>query len=72
MGGVGSGRYVRSRGGRRPRVALALVVVSETDKAYKVDLDGVFTTWLPKSQVTRAATGQLVMPRWLAENKGII
>ena len=72
MGGVGSGRYARRAGGKRPRVALALLVVGETDKAYKVDKDGVFTTWLPKSQVTRATTGQLVMPRWLAENKGII
>lgn len=54
------------------KVALALVVVQETERAMKVDLDGMFQVWLPKSQVTRAAGGQLVMPRWLAQDKGIL
>ena len=49
----------------------------ETDKAYLV-FDGVNKIWLPKSQImdkTKIGSGgdyEFVIPRWIAEDKGII
>ena len=48
-------------------------LIRETDKAYQVeDLAGGFT-WLPKSLVEYdKRDGVFTMPRWLAEDRGLV
>lgn len=44
-----------------------------TEKAYLLEIGGE-KVWIPKSQVVRIDwdNGELVIPRWLAEEKGLI
>ena len=59
-------------------IEIACEVLSETDKAFRVS-DGVKEAWLPKSQVEHHPEGDprkrssiMVMPEWLAKDKGFI
>lgn len=52
----------------------------DTEKAYHFDFGDGSTAWLPKSQVEwhpaptkkNRYAGTMVMPRWLAEERGMI
>lgn len=59
-------------------VEIACEVLRETDKALHIS-DGVVEAWLPKSQVEhhpsdnpRNRSSVIVMPEWLAKDKGLI
>lgn len=59
-------------------IEIACEVLRETDKAFHVS-DGVREAWLPKSQVEhhpsenpRSRSSIVVMPEWLAKDKGLI
>lgn len=59
-------------------IEIACEVLRETDKAFHVS-DGVREAWLPKSQVEhhketdpRKRSCVMVMPEWLAKDKGLI
>lgn len=57
-----------------------LVPPYDTEKAYHFDFGGTKPAWLPKSQVEWHPTpregyrylGTMVVPRWLAEDKGMV
>jgi hypothetical protein len=62
-----------------PLIDVAVEVVRETEKAFQVSEDGGKTlVWLPKSQVEwhqdkpGKMVGTMVMPEWLAKDKGLI
>ena len=46
-------------------------LLHETPAAYRI-YDGKTTVWLPKSQVEHNNNGTFTMPRWLAEEKGLV
>ena len=43
----------------------------ETAAAFRL-FDGIFTEWVPKSQVEENDNGTFTMPTWLAREKGFI
>jgi len=54
-----------------------LVIPYETEFAFHFDFGGVKPTWLPKSQVEWHTekdrhSGTMVVPRWLAEQRGMV
>ena len=59
-------------------IEITCIVRKESDKAYLVTDDGRLEHWLPKSQVEWHApdpgkkAGIMVMPEWLAQEKGFI
>lgn len=54
-------------------VDVEATIVHETPAAYLVDAGGPQKIWLPKSQVEYDPTdGTFAMPRWLAEEKGLV
>lgn len=62
----------------RELVDIACEVLRETGAAFHI-CDGVNTVWLPKSQVEhhpnddpRKRASIMVMPEWLAKEKGLI
>lgn len=55
-------------------IDIACEVKGETANAYRID-DGTKTEWVPKSQVELHREGKntvMVMPEWLAREKGFI
>lgn len=59
-------------------IEIACEVLRETDSAFHIS-DGVTTCWLPKSQVEhhpetdpRKRSSIMVMPIWLAKDKGLL
>lgn len=57
-------------------IEITLDVMRETEKAYLVS-DGDTECWIPKSQVSdmellRDTTYAVLMPEWLAHDKGLI
>ena len=61
----------------RDLIEITCEVLRETDKAFHIS-DGATQAWVPKSQVewhkgepTKKA-GVMVMPEWLAKDKGLI
>lgn len=62
------------RRGSKPLVELVDIEAElrhETPAAYRI-YDGKNTVWLPKSQVEANNDGTFTMPRWLAEEKGLV
>jgi hypothetical protein len=57
-------------GGYADVVEFELDLLSETDRAWRV-FDGSLEMWLPKSQVERHGN-HFMVPRWLAEQRGLI
>lgn len=61
-----------------PLIDIACRVVRETDRAYGItEADDDAVIWVPKSQCEWHATpgkfvGTMVMPEWLAKEKGLI
>lgn len=54
-------------------IDLAVTIVGETEKAYKIDAGMGTTCWIPKSQCEfDPETNILTLPTWLAEEKEII
>ena len=52
---------------------LAVIVLAETEKAYKIDAGIGKDCWIPKSQCEfDSETNTLTLPTWLAEDKGIV
>lgn len=60
--------------GRSDLVDVQLVVNHETDKAWRVSPWGGpgEPCWLPKSQAQHNGERSFTMPRWLAEEKGLV
>jgi len=55
-------------------VDISCEVMGETNAAYRI-YDGTTTEWIPKSQVELHREGRntvVVMPEWLAKDKGFI
>lgn len=61
--------------GRTETVVLTLEVLRQTAKAILVT-DGDIEVWLPKSQLEEwpavGKTGEIEVPEWLAEKKGLV
>lgn len=59
-------------------IEIACIVTKESAAAYLITDDGVKQHWVPKSQVEWHApdpgkqAGVMVMPEWLAREKGLI
>jgi len=58
-------------------VDLDVSLVHETEFAFLVTVDGEKDIWIPKSQCeldlgTAKRSGTLTLPRWLAEDKGLV
>lgn len=58
--------------GRSDLVDLAGTILSETDKAFRIDFGELEPVWPPKSQVEDNGDGTFAMPEWLAKEKGLI
>ena len=57
-------------------VEIACQVIMETERAYQID-DGATKCWVPKSQVEwhpddAKGNGTMVMPEFIAKEKGLI
>jgi hypothetical protein len=64
---------------RTEQVEVSCIIIHETEKAWLVetgDLDqdnNPLRVWLPKSQCEESEDGgAMLVPRWLAEEKGIV
>ena len=57
-------------------VSVDATVVIETDDAVAIDHGGTKITWLPKSQLEDwpdvSEYGEVLISRWLAEEKGLV
>ena len=58
-------------------IEIAVKVLGETEKAYKVDFGGREPVWVPKSQISdeceeRGKITSIFIPEWLATAKGMI
>jgi hypothetical protein len=57
--------------GESDLIEIAVILVGESEKAWKVDAGGEKPAWLPKSQC-EFEDGTLTLPEWLAKEKGLI
>jgi len=61
----------RRQSGMSDLVEIAAVLVSETDRAFRIS-DGVTEAWVPKSEVEHDGEGIFTMPEWLAKDRGLM
>jgi hypothetical protein len=52
-----------------PVIRVRLKVIGETKYAWRVH-DGFHTDWLPKSQTTINDDGTIMLPLWIAKDRG--
>lgn len=62
---------------RSQDIEIAVKILGETEKAYKVDFGGKEPAWVPKSQISdsceeRGKIISIFIPEWLANEKGMI
>jgi hypothetical protein len=62
---------------RRTLIDLSVIIVRRTEKAVLVkDAEGAKPVWLPLAQVEVegevGAVGEITLPEWLAQEKGLI